>query len=113
MSRRILFQTLLIVQTITLLAYTLFAFKTEGADLFGVFTNNILSLTWSGQFNLDFLCYLTLSGFWVMWRNKFTNQSILLGLAAMVLGIILFAPYLLWLTGKESGDLKRVLIGDR
>lgn len=107
------FKTLLIVQTIGLLTYTYFAFQTEGADLFSVFINNVLSLNWSGQFNLDFLCYLTLSGFWIMWRNKFTNESILLGLVAMVLGIVLFAPYLLWLTNKENGDIKRILIGDR
>lgn len=113
MSNNGLFKTLLIVQTIGLLTYTYFAFQTEGANLFSFFFNNVLSLNWSGQFNLDFLCYLTLSGFWIMWRNKFTNKSILLGLAAMVLGIVLFAPYLLWLTNKENGDIKRVLIGDR
>lgn len=113
MSHNGLFKTLLIVQTIGLLTYTYFAFQTEGADLFSVFTHNILSLNWSGQFNLDFLCYLTLSGLWIMWRNKFTNKSILLGLVAMVLGIVLFAPYLIWLTYKENGEIKRILIGDR
>lgn len=113
MSRNNLFKTLLIVQTIGLLAYTFFAFKAEGAGLFSVFIDDILSLNWSGQFNLDFLCYLTLSGFWIMWRNKFTNKSILLGIAATVLGIVLFAPYLLWLVNKENGDLQRVLVGDR
>jgi hypothetical protein len=113
MSNNGLFKTLLIVQTIGLLIYTFFAFQTEGADLFSVFTNNVLSLNWSGQFNLDFLCYLTLSGFWIMWRNNFATKSIFLGLVAMVLGIVLFAPYLLWLTNKENGNIKRVLIGDR
>jgi hypothetical protein len=108
-----LFKTLLIVQTIGLLIYTLFAFQTEGADLFSVFTHNVLSLNWSGQFNLDFLCYLALSGFWIMWRNKFTTKSIILGLLAMVLGILMFAPYLLWLTNRENGNIKRVLIGGR
>jgi hypothetical protein len=113
MSKNNLFKTLLMVQTIGLLTYTLFAFQKEGADLWSVFTNNVLSLNWSGQFNLDFICYLTLSGFWIMWRNKFTNKSIVLGLVAMVLGIVLFAPYVLWLTNKENGNIKRVLIGDR
>lgn len=113
MRKNSLLKTLLIVQTIGLLTYTFFAFQTEGADLFSVFTHNLLSLNWSGQFNLDFLCYLMLSGFWIMWRNKFTDKSILLGLVAMVLGIVLFAPYLLWLTKKENGDIKRLLIGDR
>jgi len=70
-------------------------------------------LTWSGQFNLDFLCYLALSGLWIMWRNKFSGKSILVGTVAMILGIVFFAPYLLWLMNKEKGDLKRVLVGDR
>lgn len=108
-----LFKTLLIVQTIGLLIYTFYAFQSEGADLFGVFAKNVLSLNWSGQFNLDFLCYLTLSGFWIMWRNKFKTNSIFLGLVAMVLGIVMFAPYLIWLTTKENGNIKRVLVGDR
>lgn len=113
MSSNNLFKTLLIVQTLGLLIYTIIAFNTEGADLFSIFMQNIISLNWSGQFNLDFLCYLTLSGVWIMWRNKFTGNSILVGIVAMVVGIIAFAPYLLWLTNKENGNLKRVLIGDR
>jgi len=113
MNRSHFFQAFLIGQTIGLLTYTLIAFKTEGANLFHVFSNNILLVNWSGQFNLDFLCYLTLSGIWIMWRNKFKTTSFLLGLLAMLLGIVLFAPYLLWLTNKENGDLKRVIIGDR
>jgi hypothetical protein len=48
-----------------------------------------------------------------MWRNNFTYNAILFGIIAMVLGILVFAPYLLWLTNKENGDLKRVFIGDR
>jgi protein-S-isoprenylcysteine O-methyltransferase Ste14 len=113
MSRSNLFKTLLIIMTIGLMLYTFQAFKAEGANLFSIFTSNILALNWSGQFNLDFLCYLLLSGIWIMWRNKFEGSSIIVGVAAMIVGIILFAPYLLWLTNKENGDIKRVLIGDR
>jgi hypothetical protein len=32
---------------------------------------------------------------------------------AMILGIIVFAPYLLYLISKEKGNLKTILIGDR
>jgi hypothetical protein len=113
MSNNNLFKTLLVVQTIGLLTYTFIAFKTEGATLFGVFLTNIKSLTWSGQFNLDFLCYLILSGLWIMWRNKFSGKSILVGTVAMILGIVFFAPYLIWLIIKEKGDLKHVLVAGR
>jgi hypothetical protein len=113
MSNNNLFKTLLVIQTIGLFVYTFIAFQTEGTDLFSVFLANIKSLTWNGQFNLDFLCYLTLSGLWIMWRDKFNGKSIFIGIVATILGIIFFAPYLLWLINKENGDLKRVLVGDR
>ena len=103
----------LTLQALGLLIYTLFAIKNEGIDLISIFVKNILALNWSGQFNLDFLCYLLLSGFWIMWRYNFNSKSIITGFIAMVLGIIFFAPYLLWLIHKENGNLKRVLVGDR
>jgi hypothetical protein len=48
-----------------------------------------------------------------MWRNKFSAKSIAIGFIAMILGIIAFAPYLLFLLIKENGNLKKVLLGDR
>lgn len=113
MRNNLLFSILLVVQTIGLLAYTYLAFQTEGADLFGVFLSNLKALSWNGQFNFDFLCYLTLSGLWIMWRNKFSGKSILLGIIAMVMGFLFFAPYLLSLIVQENGDLKRVVSGNR
>lgn len=71
------------------------------------------SMTWMGQFALDFQCYLILSALWIAWRDKFFIKLILIAVVAMILGIIVFAPYLLFLLTKEKGNLKRVLIGDR
>jgi hypothetical protein len=113
MSKNGLFKTLLIIQAIGVAVYTTIVFQTQGPDLLSVFINNITSLNWSGQFNLDFSCYLTLSGLWLMWRDRFATKSIILGIVAMILGIIVFAPCLLWLTFSEKGNIKRVLIGDR
>jgi hypothetical protein len=91
--------------------YTFFAFQKEGIQLFSIFTSQIQSLTWAGQFNLDFTSYLVLSGLWIMWRNQFTVSSIFLGTTAMILGMIFLAPYLLFLLNREKCDLKKVLIG--
>lgn len=113
MENKNFLKTLLIAQTSLLLIYTFLAFKNEGANLFGVFLDNIQALNWNGQFNLDFACYLTLSGLWIMWRNKFSVSSIVFGLVAMILGIIVFAPYILSLLIREKGNLKSVLIGAR
>jgi hypothetical protein len=73
----------------------------------------VTSMTWMGQFALDFQCYLILSALWIAWRNKFSVKSIMIAILAMILGIIVFAPYLLYLLSKEKGDFKGVLIGNR
>jgi hypothetical protein len=55
------FRILLLVQAISVGIYTWFAFQAEGPNLFSVFLNSLQSLTWTGQFNLDFSCYLTIN----------------------------------------------------
>jgi hypothetical protein len=106
-------KSLLLMQTLAVLVYTIYAVKNEGWDLFQIFTTNMMSLNWNGQFNLDFSCYLTLSGIWIMWRNKFTISSVFMGIVAMIMGIIVFAPYLLYLLIVEKGNIKKVLLGEQ
>lgn len=108
-----LLKLLLIFQTVIVLTYTGLSIKSEGWTLFTIFMGNISSLNWNGQFNLDFSCYLILSGLWIMWRNRFSISSILFAVIAMIIGIIVFAPYVLYLLTKEKGDLQKVLVGDR
>jgi hypothetical protein len=104
---------LLLIQTLTLLIYTGYVIAQDGLGLFQIFTDNILSLNWNGQFNLDFSCYLLLSGLWIMWRKRFSTQSILIAIPVMIMGIVVFAPYLLLLLINEKGDVKKLLLGDR
>jgi len=80
-------------------------------DLFQIIANNITALNWNGQFNLDFSCYLLLSGIWILWRNKFSGSSFIIAIIAMIIGIMAYAPYLLYLIIKENCDLKKVLLG--
>lgn len=108
-----LLKSLVITQTLALLVYTAFAIKNEGWTLFHIFTNNVTALNWNGQFNLDFSCYLTLSGIWIMWRSKFSVSSIILAAIAMIIGIIVFAPYLLYLLIKEKGNVYKILLGEQ
>ena len=113
MKHKPILRILLIAQTIFLLCYTFFAFRNEGARLFTQFYSTVLNGGWNGQFNLDFSCYLVLSGIWLMWRNKFSAVSVALGIIVSILGIIAFAPYILFLLVREKGELKRLLVGDR
>ncbi len=109
----LLLMLLLAVQTLALAVYTIFTVQQEGWTLFQVFFEHVIALDWNGQFNLDFSCYLTLSGLWIMWRNQFSLPSLLIAVVAMVIGIMAFAPYLLYLLTKEKGDIKKVLVGER
>jgi hypothetical protein len=69
-------------------------------------------LGWPGQFNLDFMFLLSLSGLWVAWRNRFTGAGIALGVGALLLGAPYLSAYLLYLIGRTQGDLRAVLVGD-
>lgn len=103
---------LLSLQLIFILVFSFSAFQKQGLNLLRFFIENIVEMNWNGQFNLDFVCYLILSGVWIMWKSKFSNISVLLGFSAMVLGIMFFAPYLMYLLYKFDGDLKIVLLGE-
>lgn len=110
-NKQILLKSLLAIQTLALIAYTIYAVNNEGWTLFQVFTGNMTAFNWNGQFNLDFSCYLTLSGIWIMWRNKFSISSIVFAIIAMIIGIMAFAPYLMYVLTTEKGDLRKVLLG--
>lgn len=108
-----LFAGLLIIQTLGLIVYTIIAIQQDGMNFLARAQEFVLSMTWMGQFALDFSCYLLLSGLWIMWRNKFSGRAISIAIIAMILGIIVFAPYLLYLIITEKGDIQRVLVGNR
>ena len=112
-NKQTLLKSLLIVQTLALLVYTVYVVHSEGWTLFQIFTGNISAFNWDGQFNLDFSCYLTLSGLWIVWRNRFSNFSIVMAAIAMIIGIMAFAPYLLYLLAIEKGDLRQVFLGEQ
>jgi hypothetical protein len=103
----------LAIQILALTIYTFYAIKNEGLALFQIAIDNVLSMTWNGQFNADFSCYLVLSGLWIMWRNEYKLSAIIVAILAMILGIIFFATYLFYLLITEKGNLKKVLVGNR
>lgn len=83
----------------------------HGWNILPIFFGDILAMTWPGQFNLDFFCFLLLSGLWVAWRHKFSVSGTLLGLVAVFGGMFFLSGYLLMLTLQEHGDLERILFG--
>ena len=83
----------------------------HGWNLLPIFFGDMVSLTWPGQFNFDFMCFLLLSGLWLAWRHHFSPGGILLGLAGVFGGIMLLAPYLLVASYRADGDIKVLLLG--
>lgn len=112
-NNQYLLKSILVFQTIAVLIYTAVAMQNDGFDFFAKMIQFVSSLTWMGQFTVDFSCYLLLSALWIAWRNQFSGGSILMAITASILGIIVFAPYVLYLLAQERGDLKRVLVGAR
>jgi hypothetical protein len=107
------FRLLLITVFATTLVYTLIVSGTYGWNFFPTVLANVQALNWSGQFNIDFACYLVLSAIWVAWRNRFSAQGMVFALLALVGGILFFAPYLLLLSINTNGNMKKLLLGEQ
>lgn len=96
---------------LVLLIYTGIVIANHGMTLFPVFFGDMAAMAWPGQFNLDFMGFLLLSGLWTAWRNGFSGVGCLLGIVAIFGGIGFLAPYLLYLTYQTKGDVRALLLG--
>lgn len=94
-----------------LFIYTVAVILRDGVGLFPVFFGDLMSVTWRGQFNLDFACYLVLSALWLAWRSGFSPGGTLIALIAGVFGMTAFAPVVLVLISRARGDVRRLLLG--
>ncbi len=91
--------------------YTTVVIAHHGVDLLPVFFGDIGKIAWPGQFNLDFLCFLTLSAAWTAWRNSYSATGLGLAVVAFFGGAGFLLPYLLILTVRTGGDMAEVLLG--
>lgn len=105
------FRALLIGLTLALAAYTAVVVARHGMGLFPIFFGDIAAMGWPGQFNADFLCFLTLAGLWLAWRHQFSAGGIVLGALVYVGGAPLVMTYLLIQTFRTNGDMRAVLLG--
>lgn len=105
------FRLLLVGLFLIMLVYTIFTVIGHGWLSILIFFKDIMVVDWSGQFNLDFSSYLTIAFLWMSWRQKFAVAPTILLLIATLLGMVFFAPYVLYLTFQAKGDMKKVLLG--
>lgn len=105
------FRAYLVVVFACLTGYTLVVGFNYGWNLLPIFFSNLADMTWSGQFNVDFMTFLGLSSIWVAWRHQFTLSAIALGIVAFFGGMMFLAPYLLWVSAQAGGDTRILLLG--
>jgi hypothetical protein len=106
-----LFRILLITIIAVVGVYTAIVIAKYGMGLYPIFFGDMADMTWRGQFNLDFLCFLIMSGVWVAWRHAFSVLGLVLGFAAFNLGAPFLAAYLLIESVRHKGDSAAILLG--
>lgn len=107
------FQLLLMTIFIAIVGYTLVTISRHGLNLLPIFFGDIAKMGWPGQFNFDFLGFLILSGLWTAWRERFSAKGLILGVFAFLGGILFLSAYLLYLSFKTDGDMKKIMLGER
>ncbi len=105
------FRALLLVLFTALLVYTVIVGINHGWNLIPIFFNDMMAMTWPGQFNFDFMGFLILSGLWLAWRHHFTPTGLLLGLFGFFGGILFLSAYLFVASFKANGDIKELMLG--
>jgi len=105
------FRFLLVAIFISIVAYTVPVVEQHGMGLLPVFFGDIAKMGWSGQFNLDFLCFLVLSATWVSWRHHFSPTGMVLGVVAFFGGAPFLSVYLLAESFRVNGNVAALLLG--
>lgn len=108
------FRVLLVVLLLVVVAYTIPVVAEYGLlSLLPTYFGDIAKMGWPGQFNLDFLGFLTLSAVWTAWRNHFSGLGLLLAVIAFFGGIPFLTTYLLILSVQTGGSARAMLLGER
>ena len=105
------FRLLLAGFSVGIIVYTGIVVSHHGWNLLPIFFGDMAAMTWPGQFNLDFTCFLTLSALWLAWRNHFSAGGLALGVLGFFGGIMVLAPYLIYASFESGGDVNRLLLG--
>ena len=105
------FRVFLAVLWAMLVVYTGLVMANHGTGLFAVFFGDMAAMGWPGQFNLDFLFMLMLSGLWVAWRHRFSGAGLVLAVLAVFGGALFLTTYLFIVSSQAKGDVREVLLG--
>jgi hypothetical protein len=107
----IAFRICLSIMFAAIVGYTAVVIGHHGMSLYSVFFGDMATMGWAGQFNLDFMCMLLLSGLWVSFRHRFSGTGILLGTCAFLGGTPFLSVYLFVESIRLKGDVTSLLLG--
>jgi hypothetical protein len=105
------FRLLLAILCVGVIAYTVPVVAEHGLGLLPIFFGAMFEMDWPGQFNLDFMGFLILSGCWLAWRHQGSPAGIALGVLGFFGGIPVLTAYLLIVSGREGVDAAILLLG--
>lgn len=105
------FRIFLVVIFLIIAGYTGVVVSNYGMGLLPIFFGDMAKLEWPGQFNLDFMCMLSLSGLWISWRHQFSAIGIILGIIAFFGGALFLSAYLFVESFRVRGDMKALMLG--
>jgi len=94
-----------------LLIYTVVVVVDHGLNYVPTAYGDIAGMAWAGQFDVDFLEMLTVSGLWVAWRHQFSAAGLALGVLAFLGGALFLGVYLLVLSLRAKAGLPEILLG--
>lgn len=95
---------------IALGAYTAIVIANHGWNLLPVFFGDLGRMEWPGQFNADFMTFLTLSALWTAWRNAFSPLGLALAPVAF-LGDMMFLASYLFILSLRTQSIAVLLLG--
>jgi len=105
------FRIFLVAIFLIIAGYTGVVVSNYGMGLLPIFFGEMAKVEWPGQFNLDFMCMLSLSGLWISWRHKFSGIGIILGIIAFFGGALFLSAYLFVESFRVRGDMKALMLG--
>ena len=105
------FRILLAAIFLAIVGYTAVVIANHGMGLFGVFFGDMAKMGWPGQFNLDFMGFLLLSGFWLAWRHHVSPAGLSLGVLGVFGGAPVLTAYLFVASLQADGDPAELLLG--
>jgi hypothetical protein len=98
---------------VSVAAFTAVTTANHGIDVLPIFFGDMMKMTWPGQFNFDFSCFLIMSGLWVSWRHNFSIGGVLLGVVATFGGALFLSMYLLVQSFLQDGDVAALMLGSK